>query len=268
VSVLVLLVGMALTGIVVIHPEPLADNAKYGISAIGALYFASVFLFGKLNGLEKRRTAVLVILLIASAVFWSGFEQAGSTLNLFAERFTDRVIDVFNFEIPAGWFQSLNPIYIIVFAPVFASLWVALARRHLEPSLPVKFALGLILLGLGFLIMVGASLLVVAGNEVLPVWLIFTYLLHTFGELCLSPVGLSSVTKLAPKRFVGQMMGLWFLATSLGNLIAGLYAQKFTPDQVDQMPSIFLRVVLITGGTGVALLLLARPLKRLMGDVR
>jgi POT family proton-dependent oligopeptide transporter len=201
-------------------------------------------------------------------MFWSGFEQAGSSLNLFAERYTDRVLDAFDFTIPAGWFQSLNAVFIIVFAPVFASAWVWLARRHLEPSIPAKFALGLMILGSGFLVMFFAARLVAGGGSAAPTWLIMTYLLHTYGELCLSPVGLSSVTKLAPKRFVGQMMGIWFLAASLGNLIAGLLAGEFKADAVDQMPGLYLQVVLSTVGAGLLLLVFARPIHKLTHGVK
>ncbi len=131
--------------------------------------------------------------------------------------------------------------------------------------MPAKFALGLIILGLGFLIMVAAAKLVVAGNQAAPYWLILTYLLHTMGELCLSPVGLSSVTKLAPKRFVGQMMGIWFLATSLGNLIAGLLAGRFNPETLNEMPGLFMQIVVISVGSGVLLLLFVKPIKKLIG---
>ena len=155
-------------------------------------------------------------------LFWSGYEQAGSSLNLFAERYTDRSIGWLHFVIPTGWFQSLNPVYIIIFAPFFAWLWIALARRNLNPSAPAKFAIGVILMGSGFLVMAAAASIVAGGSKVLPTWLILTYLLHTFGELCLSPVGLSYTTKLAPKRFVGQLMGMWFLSLSLGNLAGRL----------------------------------------------
>jgi len=263
----VLLVGLGLTGVVKFNPVPLAQNATYVIVGLGVIYFAGMFLFGKLDGGEKKRSVALIILLLASAMFWSGFEQAGSSLNLFAERYTHRVIAALRFEIPAGWFQSLNPVFIITFAPVFAALWVALARRNLNPSLPAKFALGLVLLGMGFLVMAVASRLVVSGGQVLPFWLITTYLIHTFGELCLSPVGLSAVTKLAPRRFVGQMMGLWFLATSLGNLIAGLIAGQLAGG-AEQVAWMFLRVVLTTAGAGVLLLLLVRPMRKLIGDIR
>jgi POT family proton-dependent oligopeptide transporter len=196
-------------------------------------------------------------------MFWAGFEQAGSSLNLFAERYTIREFAAF--EIPAAWFQSLNPIFIILLAPLYSMLWVALARRHLNPAAPFKFALGLMTLGAGFAIMIGAAELVAQGDRVLPTWLIFTYLLHTMGELALSPVGLSSVTKLAPRRFVGQMMGVWFLANSLGYIIAGLIAGEFSGDAVEAMPALYLQIVVTTIGSGLLLALVARPLKRMMG---
>jgi POT family proton-dependent oligopeptide transporter len=160
----------------------------------------------------------------------------------------------------------LNPIFIIVLAPLYSMLWISLARRHLNPAAPLKFALGLIILGAGFAIMIGAAQLVADGNQVLPTWLFFTYLLHTMGELALSPVGLSSVSKLAPRRFVGQMMGVWFLSLSLGSILAGLIAGEFNADAVEEMPGLYLRIVLTTIGSGVLLALLARPLKRLIGD--
>ena len=241
----------------------LAQNTTYVIVGIAFAFFIYVFAFGNLTPDERSQTLVIVILFVTSAVFWSGFEQAGSSLNLFADRYTDRML--FSFEVPAGWFQSLNPFYIVVLAPIFAAAWVKLARRQLDPSMPAKFALGLIILGLGFLIMVAAAKLVVAGNQAAPYWLILTYLLHTMGELCLSPVGLSSVTKLAPKRFVGQMMGIWFLATSLGNLIAGLLAGRFNPETLNEMPGLFMQIVVISVGSGVFLLLFVKPIKKLIG---
>jgi POT family proton-dependent oligopeptide transporter len=225
-----------------------------------------LFVFGELSDIEKKRLVVIIILFIAAAIFWAGFEQAGSSLNLFAERYTDRMIG--NFEIPAGWFQSLNPTFIIILAPVYSALWIALARRHMDPSTPAKFALGLIILALGFAIMFGAAKLVVAGNKVLPSWLIFTYLFHTMGELALSPVGLSAMTKLAPKRYVGQMMGVFFLGASLGNIIAGLIAGEFKADAIDEMPALYAQIVLTTAGSGLLLALFTRPVRRLMGGVR
>ena len=246
----------------------LGHAAAYVIAGMGVLYFIYYFLFADLTTEERRRGVVLVVLFVGCALFFSGFEQAGSSLNLFAERYTDRMINWLHFEIPTGWFQSLNSIFIVVCAPFFAWLWIALARRNLNPSAPAKFALGLMLMGSGFLVMAAAATIVAHGSKVLPYWLLMTYLLHTFGELCLSPVGLSYYTKLAPKRFVGQMMGMWFLATSLGNLVAGLIAGEFDANNIPAMPGQYMHIVYITMGTGAALLLISRPVKKLMGDIK
>lgn len=268
VAAIVLLIGLGLTGAITFDPVALAGWGTAVILGLAGVYFTYLFWFAGLDSTEKGRVFVILILFLAAAMFWSGFEQAGSSLNLFAERYTDRVIDAFNFTVPAGWFQSFNAVFIIVFAPVFASAWVGLARRHLEPSIPAKFALGLMILGSGFLVMFFAAKLVAGGGSAAPTWLVTTYLLHTFGELCLSPVGLSSVTKLAPKRFVGQMMGIWFLAASLGNLIAGLLAGEFKADAVDQMPGLYLQIVLTTVGAGLLLLVFAKPIHKLTHGVK
>jgi POT family proton-dependent oligopeptide transporter len=243
----------------------LGHAAAYVIAGMGILYFAYYFLFADLTTEERRRGVVLVVLFIGCALFFSGFEQAGSSLNLFAERYTDRMI--LNFEIPSAWFQSLNSIFIVLCAPFFAWLWIALARRKLNPSAPAKFALGLMLMGSGFLVMAAAAAIVAHGSKVLPYWLLMTYLLHTFGELCLSPVGLSYYTKLAPKRFVGQMMGMWFLATSLGELVAGLIAGEFDANNVAAMPGQYMHIVYFTVGVGAILLVISRPVKKLMGNI-
>ncbi|HSN73006.1 MAG TPA: oligopeptide:H+ symporter, partial [Steroidobacteraceae bacterium] len=256
------------TGALPFDPVTLAQGTTFLIVAMAAGFFVYLLMFAGLDGVERRRIMVVIVLFIACALFWSGFEQAGTSLNLFAERYTDRFIESIGFEVPAGWFQSLNPIFILLFAPMFSAIWVGLAKRNLDPSAPAKFALGLILMGLGFLVMVEASHLVASGDQVLPYWLIFTYLLHTFGELCLSPVGLSSVTKLAPQRFVGQIMGIWFLAASLGNLVAGLIAGEFDADNVAAMPGQYFQIVLFSVIAGVVLLLIARPVQKLAGGVR
>jgi POT family proton-dependent oligopeptide transporter len=263
---ILLVLILAFTGLIKINPVSLARSTTLIIAGIALVYFASLFLFFSLDKTEKKRVAVIVVLFIASALFWAGFEQSGSSFNLFADRFTQRVFA--NFEIPAGWFQSLGPVMIISFAPIAASLWVRLAARNLEPSLPLKFALGLILLAAGFGAMALASQFVAAGRKVWPTWLVTTYLLHTFGELCLSPVGLSSVTKLAPQRLVGQLMGTWFLATSLGNLIAGLLAGEMKTDKLNEMPGQYMKMVWLPLITGVVLILLVKPIKKLMAGVR
>jgi POT family proton-dependent oligopeptide transporter len=209
---------------------------------------------------------VLVVLFFACALFWAGFEQAGSSLNLFAERNTDRVVG--GFEVPAGWFQSLNAVFIVAFAPLFSALWVWLAKRNLDPSTPVKFAIGLLGMAAGFLVMVAAAKVVAGGAQAASYWLVLTYLLHTYGELCLSPVGLSSVTKLVPQRFVGQSMGVWFLATSLGNLVAGAIAGEFDSDNVAAMPGQYLNIFWFGAISAVVLFVISPVVKKWMGGVK
>jgi POT family proton-dependent oligopeptide transporter len=226
------------------------------IVGLAIVYFAYQLLFGGLNTVEKKRMVVIFFLFIGAALFWSGFEQAGSSMNLFADRLTDRV--VFGWEVPASWLQSVNPVFIIIFAPVFGWLWVALGSRN--PSIPMKFGLGLMLLGVGFLVMAWASTYASPDTGVSPMWLVVTYFLHTTGELCLSPVGLSSITKLAPKRLVGQMMGIWFMGAALGNLIAGLVA-----GQMESLPlvQLFGTVAAIVIGSGILFVLFKGPIHKL-----
>jgi POT family proton-dependent oligopeptide transporter len=266
VAATVLVVALGMAGLVKFNPAAIATVMAYVILAIAVLYFIVVFLFCGLNKVEKERVGVILVLFIASALFWAGFEQAGSSFNLFAERNTVR--NLASFEVPAAWYQALGPVFIIMFAPMFAWLWVWLARRNLDPSIPVKFAFGLLLLAAGFLVMAGAAQVVAAGNKALPTWLITTYLVHTFGELCLSPVGLSSVTKLAPRKLVGQMMGIWFLATSFGNLLAGLVAGEFKEDNVAGWPELYLKITILPIIAGVLLIVCAKPIKRWMEGVR
>ncbi len=254
-------------GIIPVDPVSLARAGTYVIVGMAVLYFAYYFFIADLTTDERKRGVVLLVLFVGCALFWSGFEQAGSSLNLFADRYTDRTLGWLHVEIPTAWFQSLNSLFIFMFAPFFAWLWIALAKRHLNPAAPAKFAIGVILMGSGFLVMAAAAAVVAKGDKVLPYWLIMTYLLHTFGELCLSPVGLSYFTKLAPKRFVGQMMGMWFLATSLGNLIAGLIAGDFDANNVGAMPGQYLHIVYFSVGLGAVLLASSRPVKKLMGNV-
>jgi POT family proton-dependent oligopeptide transporter len=265
-AALALLLIATLTGGVAFEPLTLARNAIWVIVAMAVGYFAWLFLLAGLTGIEKQRVIVILVLFIACALFWSGFEQTGASLNLFADRYTDRVLG--GFEIPAGWFQSVNPIFIIAFAPLFSMLWIALAKRNLDPAAPAKFAFGLILMGLGFLVMYGAARVVADGAMAGASWLVMTYLLHTFGELCLSPVGLSTTTKLAPERFVGQMLGLWFLATSLGNLLAGLIAGEVADVGLAEMPAQFMGLVKFGVGLGLLLLVFSKPVKKLMCGVR
>lgn len=260
---------LVLTGAIRLDPRILARYTAYLIVAIAVIYFAALFLFAGLERSEQKRLWVVVVLFIASAMFWAGFEQAGSSFNIFADRFTNRVVWLGRpFEVPAGWLQSFSPIFVITLAPVVAAAWLWLARCGRDLSLPAKFALGLFLLAGGFLVMAAAAGGLRSGGKVLPTWLMATYLFHSLGELCISPVGLSSVTKLAPQRLVGQMMGLWFLATSLGNLVAGLAAGKLTSADPATMPGLFLVLVVAACIVGLLVLSLSRPVKRLMADVK
>ncbi|WNG43988.1 peptide MFS transporter [Archangium minus] len=231
------------------------------IVTLALAFFAYQFTAGGLDATEKRRLAVIGVFFACSTLFWAGFEQAGSSLNLFARDTTD--LRMFGFDIPASTLQSINALFIIALAPVFAWMWVRLNKRGTEPSSPAKFSLGLVLMGAGFAVMVAASLAAAGGNKVSPLWLVLTYLLHTLGELSLSPVGLSTVTKLAPQRVVGQMMGVWFMSMSLGNLIAGQLAGKLGTN-----PTPIFGAVAATGiGAGLVLALFVRPLRRMMGGV-
>ena len=251
-------------------PVILARYSIYLIVAVLAGYFAWIFDFGRLSALESRRVAVLVVLMAAASLFFTGFEQAGSSFTLFAERFTNRHIAWLNDDIPTAWFQSLNPIFIIALSPLFAALWKALGRRRLDPSTTAKFAFGLLQLGLAMMVMAWAASLATRGTLVSPNWLVATYFLQTMAELCLSPVGLSAVTKLAPARFVGQMMGMWFAATALGNLLAAQFASRALGDgepiaSGSDMAETFVLLGAITLSLGLSLLLAARPLGRWSG---
>lgn len=263
----VLVLVCATTGVIALDAVGLAEITTTVIVAMAVLYFLYYLFIADLDREERRRGVVVVVLFIGCALFFSGYEQAGSSLNLFAERYTDRSVAWLHTEIPSSWFQSLNSFFIFIFAPFFAWAWIALARRGLNPSAPAKFAIGVMLMGSGFLVMAAAAAIVASGIKVLPYWLVATYLLHTFGELCLSPVGLSYVTKLVPQRFVGQMMGIWFLAISLGNLIASRIAGEFDSNHVDAMPGQYMHIVYFAVGLGSVLLVLSRPVKKLMGNV-
>ena len=270
-AVIIALVALAafvivgLSGGIDFNPQAISQMSTYVIVSVTALFFVYLFLFGKLTDVEKKRVWVFIALIIGAAMFWSGFEQAGSSLNIFADRYTQ--LQIGSFTLYSTWFQSVNSIFIITFAPVFAYLWVWLAARNLNPSTPAKFGLGLLSLALGFFMMVLASTIVANGDQAMPTWLILTYLFHTFGELALSPVGLSATTKLAPHRYVGQLMGIWFVATALGNLIAGQLAGEFDPNNVAAFPEQYWAIVMTTAGTGIILLVLAKPLKKMMGGI-
>ncbi len=211
---------------------------------------------------DQKRLMVIYWLFLLAAVFWAGFEQAGSSMNLFADRDTNRAI--LGWEMPTGWLQNVNPFFVIVLAPVFGSLWTWLAYRDRSPSTPRKFALGLLALAAGMFILAWGASYAADGTRVSMAWLIVTYFLFTCGELALSPIGLSAMTKLAPHGRLGQMMGVWFIATALGSLVAGLVAA-----QLETLPAVtvFTFTAIFAGATGLLALLVSPGVNRLMSHV-
>ena len=245
----------------------LANSMKYIISGITIAYFFYIgFMDKTLTVVERKRVGVLFILFVAIAVFWSGFEQAATTFTIFADRHTERM--AFGWQIPASWFQNANSLFILIFSAPFAALWVWLNKKNLDPNVPVKFGLGLVQLGLGFFVMYLAAGRVLDGSLAGMGWLTFTYLLHSLGELCISPVGLSSYTKLAPKKYYSQMMGLWFVGASLGNLIAGLFAGNFDEENIDAMPGLFMQFCIIGAVAGLIMILFNKQIKNWMGGIK
>ena len=260
-----LVFALAATGTVHLSAVRIASAMTYVMVGVAVAFFAFVFSAGNLDTSEKKRVAVIAVLFVFAAIFWSAFEQAPTSLNLFAADFTDRRMG--GFLIPATWFQSINSIMVIGLAPVFAWLWLRLGRAGRELSSPAKFTLGLLFAGLGFALMIPAANGVVAnGGHLLvsPWWLFWSYVFQSAGELCLSPVGLSSMTKLSPRKYVGQMMGIWFLATALGNLIAGRVGGNVDPEKLEQMPKLFTITTVSLLGAAVLLALLIVPIRKMM----
>ena len=260
VGVFLVLTALASIGAIRLTLLGFVDWTGIFIACLAALFLLYVVLFGGLTIVEKKRVGVIAVTFLAAACFWSGFEQAGSSMNLFAHRLTDRTIG--GWEMPASWLQSVNSLFIILLAPVFSVIWIRLGSR--TPSMPAKMAYGLLQLGLGFAVLAWASVYASPEHQVSPNWLVITYLFHTTAELCLSPIGLSSTTKLAPPRFAGQMMGIWFMGAALGNLVAGRVAGLI--DSLP-LPQLFGAVTLFSIGTGLLMLLFTKPLKIWMGGV-
>ena len=323
-ALIVLLGFLVSSGAIELALESLAGNLGLVAVVITVAFFGYIIFFGGHTGEEKKRLGVIFWLFILAAIFWSGFEQAGSSLNIFTAELVNRSAgpsvflggigalmltallalpigyytyktwnreDIWSvaktavvftsigslglvywllsqvgngWEIPASTLQLINPSFIVIFAPIFGFMWTWLASKNANPSIPMKFALGLLGLSAGFFVLAWGSANASNSNLVSPAWLIVMYFLHTVGELCLSPVGLSSMTKLSPKSRVSQMMGIWFVAAALGNLIAGLVA-----GQLENLApaSLFQAVALFVGGGGVVAILAAPSVKKLMGDI-
>ena len=259
-AVALLIAIAALTGnIQLTTAQGLAQAMGMIIISVALSFFLNIYFAGDLTGPEKRRMIVLAILFVGAALFWSGFEQAGSSLNLFASDLTQRQMG--SFTVPASWFQNLNSLFIILLTPFFAAFWIY-AEKRWEIPVFVKFGAALVVMGLGYLLLVPAAQTAATGVKVSALFLVGTYLLHTVAELMLSPVGLSTFSRLAPERFTSQMMGFWFVASSLGNLMAGLLAAGMDTQTATGLPNAFLRIFMTSVAFGVVLVLLARPLTR------
>ncbi len=260
-SVAVVIV-LTLFGVIHINPVEVATYLTVGIGIGIIAYFAYLLLFLNLEQHDKFKIIICFVLLAASALFWSAFEQKPTTFTLFAQDYTDRMF--FGFEIPTVWFESINALFIIIFAPVAAWLWARLGKSNKDPSYISKFIIALLFAAGGFLVMSFASRFAIAGGLVSPFWLVGTLFLLTIGELCLSPIGLSTMTKLAPDVIRGQIMGLWFTGSALGNLIAGLIGGHVSADGINHLPTLFMRCVLALVIGAIVLFLLKKPINRLM----
>src|SRR5690554_2812896 len=235
-----------------------------GVILVGYVLGTAVF---KLSREERNRILAALYLIIGSILFWALFEQAGASLNLFTDRSVDR--HIFGWEVPASMFQSLNSMYIILLAPVFAMLWLWLAKRGWEPSAPAKFAAGVVMVGLGFLVLVAGAK--AAGPGATPVIFIFLiYLIHTMGELCLSPVGLSAMNRLAPAHMASLIMGAWFFASATGNFAAGLIASATGAEAVGEesgkevVLDVYMSVGWVAIAVGIGVLVVSPLIKKLM----
>ncbi len=232
-----LVIGAGLLGFFVIDPRFFAEQFAYFLTIIAGLYFIYLFLFAGLNAAERKNLILLFLLFIGAAAFWSGFDQSAGSLNIFARDYTD--LSVAGYLIPVGWLQFANPVIVVLFAPIFAGIWAQLARMNLDPSLPFKFAIGLLFMALSFFIMIIAVNIAIESSPVGMQWLLLTYLFQTWGELALSPIGLSAFSRYGPKRYMGQMFGLWFLASAIGGVLAGLLGGEALDGGLETISPIF-----------------------------
>ncbi|MFR9602996.1 MAG: peptide MFS transporter [Rikenellaceae bacterium] len=255
-------------------PQGLFDGADW----IGAMIYSSIitipvvlFTDSSLSSIERKRIMVIYIIAFFVIFFWAAFEQAGASLTFFADEQTNRVI--FGWEMPASYFQSFNALFIIIFAPLFAMLWGWLGKRNSEPSSPAKQAIGLLLLSLGYLIISLGVRGVDPNVKVSMMWLVGLYFIHTMGELCLSPIGLSMVNKLSPARFASLLMGVWFLSLSAANKLSGVLSgyypegavsKSFMGYEVATLSDFFMLFVIMSGAAAIILFALTTWLNKLI----
>ncbi len=257
------LLVVALASLALIAAMQASDKYPQLVYGLFGLQVAAIIFFAVKPDVDSKRIAAILVFFFAAEIFWAIFEQTGSTISLFADRLTRN--EVFGHAFPSSWWQSVNSVWVILLAPVFALLWIRLGAR--QPSSPVKFALGLLFVALSFVLMVPAAKLTVDGR-VGPLWLVGLFLLQTVGEMLLSPVGLSTMTKLAPARLVGLVMGIWFLAAAFGNKLAGVLAGEFKSDNAGELATFFSHQAIGVGVCTLVLFALAPWVKRLMGGIR
>jgi proton-dependent oligopeptide transporter, POT family len=253
---------LALSGTVHVDAALLGSFASRAFSLLAVAYFAYLLFFAGLNGTERKRVLVMVALFAASVTFWAGYFQQGGSFSLFAARYTD--MHILGWNAPPGVLQGANSLFVIILAGVFAALWLALGKRDRDPPAAAKFGVALLLLGLGFLVMYFAGERVLAGHRVLSTWLIGAYFLHVCGEMCISPVGLSNMSKLVPPRFVGQAMGMWFLSLALGGFLAGQLTGQYDASHLESLPALFLEIFWYGVIAAVVMLLVTPLTKRLL----
>jgi POT family proton-dependent oligopeptide transporter len=234
-----------------------------------------------LTTIEKQRIAVIFIISFFVIFFWAAYEQAGVSLTFFAESQTNRVIGwLGNYSVPASFFQSINPVVIFIFAPLFAWLWTKLGNKGREPSSPLKMSVGLMVLAIGYVVMAIGGSIAQTGVKVSPMWLVLAYSFHTFGELCLSPIGLSVVTKLSPAKFMSLLMGVWFLANAAANWLAGQLSTLYPINQdgtitihyllgfaVKDLSSFFLIFVIMAAASSLILFFIYKKLLTMMHGI-
>lgn len=245
----VLVATLALMGLLTLSDLPGFEPVRW---VFLALPVAGILYAARQSSDDAQRLAAIGLLFIGAMVFWAIFEQAGSTIALFADQLTNNTVA--GMEIPSAWYQSLNPIFVILLTPIFAALWLSLGRR--QPNAAIKFAIGLLCLAAAFLLMVPAATLAI-DDRVSPLWLVGLFFLLTVGELFISPVGLSTMTKLSPARMTGLVLGVWFLATAFGNKLAGVLASSFDRTDPGAISDAFLNQSLVVAGAAVVMALAA-----------
>lgn len=250
------------------------DWISIGIFTACIVFPVSILLEGSLTKTERNRIFVIYIIAFFVIFFWAAYEQAGASLTLFASEQTDR--SIFDWEMPASWIQSFNPFFVVILAAVMPGIWSLLNKRGMEPSSPTKQAIGLLLLSLGYLVICFGVKDIEPGVKISLVWLVGLYFIHTMGEICLSPIGLSMVNKLTPVRFASLMMGIWYLSTATANKFAGILSGLYPENgktkillgyPIENMYDFFMVFVAMSATASLILFLLSKKLQKMMHGV-